>query len=136
MKTTKAELQESKEYLLTLLKPGDTVYTKLMHVSRSGMYRVIDMFVIRDNQPINISWDASKLLEGYDFKHEGCKAGGCGMDMGFSLVYDLSRSLFGKNWICSGEGCGANDHNNSPYPKRDGIMVHTDGGYALHQRWL
>lgn len=127
---------ETIKSLSELLRPGDTVYTKLVHVSRSGMYRVIDLYIIRDNQPINISWQASLLLEGYDRRHEGCRASGCGMDMGFALVYNLSRALFGRGFTCSGDGCGSNDHSNEPGPKRDGIMHHQDGGYALHQRWL
>lgn len=98
--TTKVQLEREKaiEYLKEILSPGDTVYTILKHVSRSGMYRVIDLVVpvLHDNKPviIHLSWNAAKLLGGYDKNHEGCKAKGCGMDMGFSLVHDLSYVLF------------------------------------------
>jgi hypothetical protein len=116
------------------LKPGDTIYTRLDHVSRSGMYRVISLFVMRDNEPWNISHMAAPLLEGYDEKHEGCKASGCGMDMGWHLVYNLSRQLFKDNFDCIGKGCPANDHANGDRLYES--HKHSDGGYALKQRWL
>ena len=70
--------------------------------------------------------------------------GGCGMDMGFDLVYSLSRALF-PSYQClgrrykdeNGPACPSNDHVN-PGPHRDNFgaaVVHTDG-YALSQRWL
>jgi hypothetical protein len=58
------------------------------------MYRVISLYVIQDNQPKWITRLAADLLEGYDERHEGAKAHGCGMDMGFHLVYNLSSVLF------------------------------------------
>lgn len=136
MKTTKAEQAEAREYLQGLLKPGDTVHTILKHVSKSGMSRVIQLIVIKDNRPIDISWNAAKLLEGYDENHEGCKAGGCGMDMGFHLVYNLGWALFHDGYQCPGAACVSNDHSNSPYPARDGSLYHKDGGYALNQHWM
>jgi hypothetical protein len=86
--------QEAKNALLELVKPGDTVYTVLRHVSRSGMYRAIDLFVLRDNQPVCLSYNASTLLEGWDKNHDACRASDCGMDMGFHLVYSLASILF------------------------------------------
>ena len=78
--------EEALADLRAYLHPGDTVYTILRHVSRSGMYRVIDLLVIRDNQPRRISWQAAQVLEGYDTKHEGCKASGTGMDMAKTMA--------------------------------------------------
>ena len=80
--------------LQAILHRGDTVYTVLRHVSRSGMYRAIDLYAIRDNRPVWLSWYAADLLEGFDKKRDACKASGCGMDMGFHLVYNLSARLF------------------------------------------
>lgn len=136
MKYTKAEIKEAKETLLNWLKPGDTIFTKLNHVSRSGMYRVIDLLVFRDNQLIWLSYNAAKLLEGFDDRHEGCKASGCGMDMGFHLVYNLGYQLFPDGYTCPGKTCVSCDHSNSPYPERDGQIYHKDGGYAFNHRWL
>ena len=104
------------------MKAGETVYTILKHRSNSGMLRYIDAFVIRNE--IGYKWNSDK---------SGFKVGGCGMDMGFSLVFNISRVLF-KEFICIGQDCPANDHLNGD---RDySPHKHTDGGYALTQRWL
>ena len=132
---SRSEQAEAKGRLLSMLKPGDVVYTSLKHVSRSGMYRVIDLYLIRDNVPIRISYTASELLEGYDTKHEGCKVGGCGFDAGFELVYRLGYTLF-PDWECVGESCPANDHTNNWNSPRGKGVHHKDGGYSLKQHWL
>lgn len=49
----------------------------------------------------------------------GIRIGGCGMDMGFALVYDLGRVLYPKG-VKKG-------YSGSP---------ETDGGYALKHEWL
>lgn len=92
-KAKQAELEEKKNRLRELCPPGSTIYTELNHVSQSGMFRVISLYVMVDNEPINISYTAAPLLEGWSDKHNGCKASGCGMDMGFHLVYELSYQL-------------------------------------------
>ena len=127
--------QSSKEKLLELVKPGDTVYTILRHVSRSGMSRVIDLVIISDGQPFSISgWAASVTDRRLDRDRWGIKIGGTGMDMGFALVYDLSYVLFKDGFTCIGEKCPANDHNNGD---RDYTPhQHSDPGYALKQRWI
>ena len=127
---------EAINYLKGIIKPGDVIYTSLKHVSRSGMYRVIDLYIMKNNEPWRISGYAAHLLEGYDRRHEGCRAGGCGMDMGFHLVYNLASVLFRDGFQCPGDGCPSNDHNNAPHPAADGTMYHKGGGYALKQRWL
>lgn len=135
---SKAREEECLNRLRELVKPGDTVYTLLKHVSKSGMYRVIDLRVIKDNQPIRITTYVADLLEGYDQKHEGAKASGAGMDMGFHLVYNLSHRLFGNGFECVGDEpgrrCPSNDHSNGD---RDYTPHwHNSGGYALRQEWL
>ena len=112
--TTKKEREilEAKQELLKTLKPGDTLYTKVNHVSRSGMMRHIDVYVMRDNSPQWLTYWVSKLLQWPLAKHDnGIKVSGCGMDMGFHLVYSTSYSLFHDQDI------------DRP-------------GYALKQRWL
>jgi len=47
-KAQQAEAAEAAEDLRRILKPGDTVWTVLRHVSRSGMRRRIDMVKIED----------------------------------------------------------------------------------------
>ena len=145
---TKADQQEAKERLYKLLEPGDTIYTTLKHVSRSGMYRVIGMHVIKNNEPLQIAGIASDLLEGWDDRHYGAKASGCGMDMGFHLVYSLSRHLWPYGVPCTFDKCNSNDHRNGDQPPEGSCTgegctnleckpwVHPDGGYALRHRWM
>ncbi len=136
--TPKAKESESATALVDLrelVKPGSTVYTTLRHVSRSGMQRVIDMHLIIDNEPRWIGYTAAKALDDrYDDRKQGIVVGGCGMDMGFHLVYGLSRRLF-PEFKCSGKGCRSNDHSNGDRDYTPG-KPHSDGGYALNHRWM
>ncbi len=104
---TKQETEDCKKQLLELVKPGDTLYTILRHVSRSGMMRYISVITFQNGEPLHLDYcvavvTGSGLAPGYD---PGVKRTGCGMDMGFDIVYSLSYRLFGD-------------------------------GYALKQRWL
>jgi hypothetical protein len=136
---------EARATLLSMLKPGDTVKTILRHVSASGMSRTIDLIVIGkswDNQPTirSIGWLAGRLgVAAWDDKRQGLKISGCGMDMGFELVYRLGHQLWPDGFPCAGKKrCRANDHVN-PGPNRDRYgrgVKHKDAGYALKQEWL
>src|SRR3990167_9299796 len=89
------EKQEAIARLRAMLKPGSTVYTILRHVSRSGMSRTIGAQVIKDGEPVDIAaWAAKAIGQPLDRDRRGVKMGGCGMDMGFELVYNLSYWLF------------------------------------------
>lgn len=154
MKVSKQRKQECIERLRELIKPGDVIYTKLTHVSRSGMYRVINLYVMKDNEPIWISRYVADLLEGWDDRHEGCRASGCGMDMGYHLVHNLGYTLFPDGFGCIGKGCPSNDHCNgdrdyTPHMEdkdrmgADGNLCtchkehwHKSGAYAVKHRWL
>ena len=123
MRTSKTQKAEELAELRTMIKPGDTVYTRLNHVSKSGMMRVIDLFVIRDNEPLRITWSACQATgTAYNNKHDGMRMDGCGMDMGFAAVYHLGRVL----WPVGTP---------EPHGTRNG-EPDRDGGYALKHRWL
>jgi hypothetical protein len=108
------------------LKPGDTVYTILRHVSQSGMSRSIDLLIIKDNRHWIISPLAAEILGmGLDHKHGGIKISGCGMDMGFELVYNLGRDLYPDGYKVEGRGRNGDE---SGWDK--------DGGYALKREWI
>ncbi len=142
---TKIEQEEAAETLRGLIKPGDTVYTSVSHVSRSGMMRVIDAFTMQNNEPRNISGlVALATTYTYNEKHQGVRVDGCGMDMGFALVYSLSHALY-PSYKCVGQGklgvrrslCPSNEHVN-PGPDRDNFnrnRKHSDG-YAINQSWM
>lgn len=145
-----ADKQAAIARLRSVLNPGDTVYTILRHVSRSGMQREISCLAFDRN----VLWDAEMSARGYtrqtrdkmvadkiaregimtiDYevsraigarigKHGGIVVGGTGMDMGFHLVYSLGRAL----WP---------DGTPGPHGTRNG-QPDSDGGYALNHVWL
>ena len=88
------EREEIKQQLKRDLKNCDTLYTLVDHVSQSGMTRDIRVFMIKDNKPLNISYKVAKVLKRRQGKNTGVRVQGCGMDMGFEIVYNLSRCLF------------------------------------------
>jgi len=133
---TKVEQEEAVTRLKDWLKPGDTVHCILRHVSRSGMFRVIDLQKINTSDEIlGIGWYVAKALDlKFDRDRHGIRVSGCGMDMGLHLVYNLSRILFHGTFTCIGRQCPSNDHCNGDRNYRR--HKHSDGGYALTHRWL
>ena len=123
MKYSKSEKQEALEKLKSWIKKGDTLHTTVRHVSRSGMMRHISVKHLKatDNseRPVNISnydYHIARVLDLPEApNYQGVKVGGCGMDMGFHLVYSLSRALFKDE------------------PKGEGDRDH---GYWIKQEWL
>ena len=92
------EKETNVERLRELLEGVDKVYCILRHVSRSGMYRVISLCVVIDGEIWTIDHWAAPLLEGYDKRHNGLKAHGCGMDAGSHLVHNLSCRLYNNGY--------------------------------------
>jgi hypothetical protein len=123
MRATKKERQESLDYLREILKPGQEIYTQCQHVSKSGMTRWLDLYVMRDNRPHRITWDVCAAADFVFCDRRGqLKIEGCGMDMGFQAVYCLGHAI----WP---------DGTPEPHGTRNG-EPDTNGGYALTQRWL
>jgi hypothetical protein len=90
---------EAQGYLLECIREGDTIYTVLLSVSSNGMNRHI-MTVIRTEKGVrNISRLIAQAL-GMKFNNDkNCiSISGCGMDMGFSIVYDLGSVLFNAGY--------------------------------------
>lgn len=110
------EAAEAVERMREWVKPGDTLYTILRHVSRSGMSRSISVVTIdhADGGRIyDLDYNVARALgEPIDRDRGGVKVSGCGMDMGFHLVYSLSHALFPDGFGCVGESCPSNDHSN------------------------
>ena len=96
--------REAIERLKEWVKPGDTIYTVLRHVSSSGMSRDIDLYKFSCERGNKIdkwylSVNAATALGMSMAKHDrGIKIGGAGMDMGFELVYRLAMVLFGDGY--------------------------------------
>lgn len=123
MKITKQEQAEAVKALRRYLKPGRKVYTILNHCSSSGMSRAISLAVSYKGEVVKLDYWASRAM-GYpiDRNHGGLKVGGCGMDMGFHLVYSLGQTVWPKG-------------TRKPHGTRNG-EPDTAGGYALKHVWL
>lgn len=145
MKESEVELEKrkAKTYLLDLFsediaagKPP-VVYTVLKHVSRSGMLRKIDAFYIKDNVPVTLNFYIEKLgLFKRHKNNDDIVVHGCGMDVGFEVVYTLSSVLYRDGFICLGERCRSNAHANGDHSRsRDVSHRHDSGGYLLVQKW-
>lgn len=148
MATTKQrQMEESVQYLrdgVGGIEPGDSIHTKVLHVSRSGMMRVIGVYLVRDGELFDISRRVAWAIgAGFDEKRWGVRMGGAGMDMTFSVVYSLGRALWPDGFPCTGSTgytptgrktkanrCRSNDHVNGDRVYRRG-KIHSDGGYAL-----
>lgn len=132
------EKTEAIKELKQLFKEANfKVYTKLNHVSRSGMLRYVSAVVIIGNEPIYIDHLISRLgifkRVPYE-KGEGLMVHGCGMDVGFELVYNTARVVYADGFICRGEDCPSNAHVNGE--KNIKPHRHSDPGYALRQVWI
>lgn len=112
----------ARERLLEIVEPGSTIYTVLRHVSRSGMQRRIDLYAINNGEPRYLSGYAATLLDMKLSREGGIVTNGCGMDMGFDLVYSLGRCLWPNG-------------TDKPHGYRNG-EPDSDGGYALKHQWL
>ena len=135
MKYSKKSIENARSFLLSHLSPGMTIYTKVNHVSRSRMSRSISAYYIEDNKPYNISYYVCILFGSSLDSHSAVPMSGCGMDMGFQLVYSLSRILYhSTGFTCIGKGCPSNDHFNGDRSYEP--HTHSDAGYALRQSWL
>jgi hypothetical protein len=125
------------------LEPGSVVLTLLRHVSRSGMTRDISVYLPDPDGgiPANVSGLVARATGNrFGPDRDAVRIGGAGMDMGFALVYDLSRVMFRDGFHCTGTmDCPANDHVNDRDWTGKGHTtdrVHSDPGYALVQRWM
>lgn len=180
----------ARDRLRELVPPGSTISTVLLSVSSSGMSRRIMPVVTVDGQPFDLSGLVARAgIAKRARSGDGLTVGGAGMDMGFHLVYSISRALYPDGHRCTGERehrtkrdgtrvhpCPSNDHANDwgrlarEYAERhedDATLadtdhdaavaycsaraeyirermpatysrrrMHSDGGYAVSQRWI
>ena len=129
-------METALKYLREYLSVGDMVYTILRHVTKAGTGRSISVVIptMSPEGALGI-YDITHLVAKagrytVDERHGGVKISGCGMDMGFSLVYELGRTMWPDGFDCIGNGCVSNDHSNG-----ESNHHHVDGGYALRQSW-
>ena len=98
----RAERQKAVDHLRKLLPKGSTVYTVLRQVSASGMSRRIDLYTFKPgaepgSEPVKLYLSGYVATSGQyrRHKHGAIVVGGCGMDMGYHLVSNLSYALHG-----------------------------------------
>lgn len=108
MKSRTAFTQAEKDQDIANIKEyapaGTTMYALIRNVSRSGMSRSIDLYVIKDGRLVRMTAEARRILGlPYDSNHGGVKVQGCGMDMGYHLVDSLSRAVYDSK---AGQGYG------------------------------
>lgn len=123
-KVNKQERAEAIERMREWVKPGDTITCVLRHVSRSGMMRHISFIATQPDGSIRYLDRSISQALGYPLvqRGDGIKVGGCGMDMGFSVVYDLGAVMWPQGTP-------------EPHSMRNG-EPDRDGGYALKHRWI
>ncbi len=125
VKYTKEEKEQQIKDLKKLLnKANRKVFCIVKNVSSSGMNRDIDFYAfIYEKGEIQKHWLSYRIagLLDYPFNdnRECVKVNGCGMDMCFSVVYNLGSLLYPK-----GDGKTITGRNGSKEPE-------TDGGYLL-----
>ena len=69
-----------------------TIYTILRHVSNSGMSRHIDAYTFINNKPVYMTNKIADALDYKRAKNGSLKVSGCGMDMGFHIVYEYGEA--------------------------------------------
>ena len=112
------EKESAKDFLRKVFASQEkpTAWTILKWVSGSGMSRDMKVITQYEGRVIDITWYVSHASSVGQLKERNgqrvVRVGGCGMDMGFHLVYSLSIALF-----CSDKY----DH---------------DSAYKLKQEWL
>jgi|TARA_R100000081_G_scaffold90498_2_gene65811 hypothetical protein len=79
------------------------IYSVIRHVARSGEMRYISFHVISSYNNENYLGDITKSIGlildlPYSEKHNGLRIKGCGMDMAFHTVYNLSDELYGDGY--------------------------------------
>jgi len=95
-----ARRAEAIDKLRELLPAGTRVPLVLEHVTRSGMSRRIKVYApCADGDLLHISHLVS-VVTGWSRpgRMDGVKVDGCGMDMGFHLVYTLAHYLYGDGY--------------------------------------
>lgn len=122
----KARAEYCRAELKKLIKPGARIDLVLRSVSKSGMSRTISAFIVvpaKKGAPAYLRNIDNLVADLIGWTNDGgIKVTGCGMDMGFHLVYTLGALMWPKGTP-------------KPHGKRNGEPDRA-GGYALKHNWL
>jgi hypothetical protein len=116
MRQSEADREETLQYLRSVYPKGSVVYTSIRKVAPSGMSRIINTHAVvevtrttttktgktrRVKRP-EIIWTTGRVANLLGITRtddpEGMRVRGCGMDMGFSVAYDLAVVLWGDGY--------------------------------------
>jgi len=99
MNKKQLESQESINTLKEYLKKDMTIHSIIRSVSNSGMSRNISFKITDKDNMLDLSYHIAKALQ-YPFndKKHAVKISGCGMDMAFHVIHNLSRVLFNDGY--------------------------------------
>jgi hypothetical protein len=95
------EQESAKEFLRKVFASQEraTAWTILKSVSASGMSRDMKVITQYEGRVIDITWYVSNASSVGQLRERNgqrvVRVGGCGMDMGFHLIYSLSIALYG-----------------------------------------
>ena len=78
-------------------RKGSTMYTVIRHVSKSGMSRRIDCYSIHRGELTYLSGYIEGITGWKRHRDGGLIVSGCGMDMGFHIIYNVSAALYGHD---------------------------------------
>lgn len=105
----KQQRTEALKNLKEWVKPGDTLYTVVRSVARSGMSRHIDVmkfdgkrFIYLTSNMASAGIAGMRMSEREWSQSKGASIPGCAMDMGFHAVDSLCHALFGKGMYEAG----------------------------------
>lgn len=92
---------ECKAHAIKMLRgrcpKGTAIYGIIRSVSRSGMQRTIDFYAFTDNDYDYLTGYIGHALDMRRDKSGALVVGGCGMDMVFHVVHNLSYTLHGMD---------------------------------------
>jgi hypothetical protein len=119
----KLEIKTAKREIRKYVRPHTVVYTVLRRVNLFGTARWMDVFVMHRNRPLRLTYYVATLLD-YQQSAKDCSmyVKGCGMDMGWHVVYSLGCALWPKG-------------TRKPHGERNGVPD-SYGGYAFKHLWL
>ena len=91
--------ENSIETLKEYLKEDMTIHAIIRSVSNSGMTRNISFKITDKDNILDLSFHIAKALK-YPFndKKHAVKISGCGMDMAFHVIHNLSHVLFNDGY--------------------------------------
>ena len=83
------------DHFLKKLPRETTIYTILRGVSKTGMTRYVDAFVIVRGQPLWVTVPVHRTTKGGTYVLHGC-----GYDVGYDLAASIGRALHGdSSWF-------------------------------------